>query len=121
MVDDDEDARVTLAGMLALLGWEVTVAASADDALTAMDRAPVDAVITDVAMPGRTGLELVQEMRRRGLTTPVAVLTGLGPSLGADGLGDVQVVRAKPVSLDGLARTVARLVARGAGPAAPTH
>lgn len=121
VVDDDEDARVTLAGMLALLGWEVTVAASADDALTAMDRAPVDAVITDVAMPGRTGLELVQEMRRRGLTTPVAVLTGLGPSLGADGLGDVQVVRAKPVSLDGLARTVARLVARGAGPAAPTH
>jgi len=86
-VEDDADLRGYLAGLLTADGWDVTPIA---DAETALDAALTDGsaaswglVLTDVMLPGRTGLDLVAQLRAMGITRrlPIIVLTARG---GAD-------------------------------------
>lgn len=70
LVDDDEDVRETAAEMLEELGYVVLQAESGQQALSILDRSPdLDVLVTDVRMPGMTGLELSAEAlsRRHGL------------------------------------------------------
>ena len=74
-VDDDPDLRALVP--LALDGWfEVRTAGSAPEALDAVAAAPVDAVLSDMQMPGMDGGALLAALRARGLDLPVVVLTG---------------------------------------------
>jgi DNA-binding NtrC family response regulator len=78
VVDDDRDARETLATALAQSGYLVQVASDARDGLGRLDRWPADLVVTDVCLPGGvSGVDLVQVMRERGLSQPVVLITGL--------------------------------------------
>ncbi len=64
VVDDEEPIRKGLARVIAGLGHEVEVAESAEEALErAMSFTP-DLVITDLHLPGRSGLELVADLQR---------------------------------------------------------
>jgi len=75
-----EDQRMVLGALGSLLGLEpdleiVGAAADGDDALRLVTTLRPDVLVTDIEMPGRTGLDLAGEIRRIGLPTRVVILT----------------------------------------------
>mgnify|MGYP000852626093 CR=1 FL=1 len=78
VVDDEEGIRHMLAVLLAREGYQVTAAASAAQAIAELLRRPYDVVLADIRMPGITGLELTDEIRRRGLSSTVIVMSAYG-------------------------------------------
>ncbi len=58
LVDDDESVRTTFADMLQELGYRVEQAESGQQALEMLDRTGFDVMVTDIRMPGMSGLEL---------------------------------------------------------------
>ena len=76
LVDDDPLVLETTGGMLGHLGHSVMVAGSGAEALDVMRNAAIDLLITDYAMPGMTGVELVQQIRATHPALPVILATG---------------------------------------------
>ena len=80
IVDDDVSIVRVLQDALGLFRHEhtyaVQTAADGAEGLAALERGQFDLVLLDMYMPRMTGLELLTEMRRRGLQTPVLMLTG---------------------------------------------
>lgn len=78
VVDDDRVLRERLARALRDRGLEVRTAASFDEAVArARERGPARAVV-DLRMPGRSGLDLVRELREMAPGIEIVVLTGYG-------------------------------------------
>jgi two-component system CheB/CheR fusion protein len=65
LVDDEADGRESLAAILELAGAECTTVDSASRALGEMETQAFDALVSDIAMPGMTGLDLVRTLRAR--------------------------------------------------------
>ena len=112
LVDDLAAVRSTLASLLRDHGHEVLVAGSYDEAiLIAADRLPsLDVVITDVVMPGRSGVDLIRDLLALRPGLGCVVMSG---DLRDHVLGDLpsHVVRlGKPFSLEALEQAVAGLV-----------
>lgn len=78
IVDDDASVRDALSLLLSLRGYRTAVFACAEDLLRALEPDAAGCVIADIKMPGMSGLELQQELRRRGIPLPVVVITGHG-------------------------------------------
>ncbi|HEV8195258.1 MAG TPA: sigma-54 dependent transcriptional regulator [Gemmatimonadales bacterium] len=79
VVDDDEEALRLLAEVLEREGYTVVRALTVEQALRALDGAtPFDAVLTDLRMPGASGLDLLREVRSRDPRSLVFVLTAFG-------------------------------------------
>lgn len=78
VVDDDELFRERLARALRDRGYEVRTAAGYDDALTACEGDSPEYAVVDLRMPGRSGMELVQALKRIDPSTKIVVLTGYG-------------------------------------------
>lgn len=78
VVDDDATDRAAAARCLGDDDVEVVEAESADRALELIDAEPPDAVLTDLRMPGMTGLELVEVLRERHPRLPVVLMTSMG-------------------------------------------
>lgn len=78
VIDDDEAVRASLAFLLESAGLSCRTWDSAIAFLEGADGEPGDCIVTDVRMPGMTGLQLVSELKARGVTTPVIVITGHG-------------------------------------------
>lgn len=78
VVDDKEMMRDSVATMLARKGHSVVVATGAEQALEKIAQRPLDCVITDLQMPDRSGLELLQEIRRQDEQLPVVFMTAFG-------------------------------------------
>lgn len=76
VIDDDDAVRDSLGFLLESAGLEVTTYDSAVDFLGRRTGEEAGCVVTDVRMPGMTGLELVLELRRLGSQLPVIVMTG---------------------------------------------
>lgn len=76
VVDDDEAARHSLEFLLDSAGIRVRSFGSADLFLSSSPPLPGSCVVTDVRMPGRSGIELVEEMKGRGAAVPVIIMTG---------------------------------------------
>ena len=74
IVDDHADTRTLVSEVLTYAGASVIVAASAREAASLLDGA--DVVVTDYAMPGETGLWLLERVRERRYPVPVIVVTG---------------------------------------------
>jgi two-component system response regulator AtoC len=75
VVDDESYVRESLAAMLTRKGFAVRTATSVEEALDPAALAGLDAVVTDLKMPDRGGLELVRELARAEPHLPVVVLT----------------------------------------------
>ena len=75
LVDDDESIRTSLRRALGFEGYLVETADDGDAALIALRGADFDAVLLDVMMPGRSGLDVARAMRAEGDSTPVLMLT----------------------------------------------
>src|SRR5688572_3064311 len=78
VVDDEENLRHMLQILLRREAYETVGAASVESALDELSTRPFDVVLVDLRMPGRSGLELVDEVRRRKLDTTVVVMTAYG-------------------------------------------
>lgn len=78
LVDDDAAIRDALYLLLQLRGLDVEVYASAAEALEAISLDSRGCVLTDLRMPGLTGLELMQQLRVRRISLPVVMLTAHG-------------------------------------------
>ncbi len=78
IVDDDEAVRGALRFLIRSVGLAAQAYASAQDFLTAYHRNDPGCLLLDVRMPGMSGLDLQQELNRRGATIPVVFITGHG-------------------------------------------
>jgi two-component system response regulator FixJ len=78
VIDDDDAIRSSLAFLLETAGLSCRTWESAVSFLEAGDREAGDCIVTDVRMPGMTGLQMVAELQTRGIPTPVIVITGHG-------------------------------------------
>lgn len=76
VIDDDESARHSLEFLLDVAGIRVRSYASADAFLTSSPPLAGACVVTDVRMPGTSGVELAEKLKRRGTAVPVIVITG---------------------------------------------
>jgi len=105
LVDDDEEVAALVGEMLEHLGYRVTHAASATDALGALANAcKVDIVFSDVMMPGgMNGVELAREIRTRALGVPVLLTSGYAEAAQKSAAAEGVHVLAKPYRLEELA------------------
>ena len=111
VVDDEPAVRESLR-MLFKRECRVDTAEDVDSALRAVARAEPDLVLLDVVMPGRSGLELIGELRERGIETPVIVLTAtntVSVAVEAMKLGAADFVT-KPFELEALRLKVRQLL-----------
>ncbi|HEY2994872.1 MAG TPA: response regulator [Methylomirabilota bacterium] len=115
-VEDEPEVLDVIRAMLTAAGHTVISAASGREALELFEREPVDVVVTDLGMPGMTGLALAEEMKARR-AVPVVLLTGWADELDASHAQHVDVLLAKPVTrerlLGGLAKAVPARVRPG--------
>lgn len=77
LVDDEPDVRDALSLMLEIEGWRTVAYPSARDFLVTDMDSP-GCLVLDVRMPGMSGLELQEEMARRGIDLPILFLSGHG-------------------------------------------
>jgi two-component system response regulator AtoC len=78
LVDDEENLRLALRTHLRKAGYEVSAVGSVDAALAELERDPVDFLVTDVKMPGRSGLELLATVKQKWPATVVIVMSAYG-------------------------------------------
>lgn len=79
IVDDDAIILMSIAALLDDLGHEVLEAGSGPEALTLLDAHPdIDLIITDQAMPGMTGSQLIAAVRTGRPDLPIILATGYG-------------------------------------------
>lgn len=78
VVDDDEAFRDSLRWLLESSGYRVELYDSAERFLERYRAGTGACLVLDVRMPGKSGLELQQEINRRGITIPVTFVTGHG-------------------------------------------
>jgi two-component system, response regulator RegA len=120
LVDDDEVFRQRLARALAERGLDVRAAADLASALAAARTDPPELAIVDLRMPGGSGLELVQELRKLDPATRILVLTGYGSiatAVEAIKLGAVHYL-SKPADADEILAALGAAEAASSGPAA---
>jgi len=75
LVDDEEDLRITLAHRLSCEGYLVETAADGVDAFDKLRLSVFDLVILDVMLPYENGFDLCRDLRLRGVTTPILLLS----------------------------------------------
>jgi two-component system response regulator FixJ len=78
VIDDDEAMRQSLAFLLGAVGMEVQTYESAEAFLEIAPTVKAGCVITDVRMPGLSGVELLRQLRDRQVSIPVIMITGHG-------------------------------------------
>jgi DNA-binding NtrC family response regulator len=110
LVDDEAPQRGVLAGHLKKQGHIVVEAGSAEEAIAQLRKTPVDIVFTDVRMPGRSGHDLLNQIRISYPEATVVMMTAFGTIEGA-----VDAMRAgaydfltKPIDLDALEHLISR-------------
>src|SRR4029077_835535 len=75
IIEDDATIAEFVARGLREAGFAVDHASDGEAGLTAAVEKPYDVAIVDVMLPKRDGLSLIEELRRRGITTPVLILS----------------------------------------------
>jgi two-component system response regulator TctD len=118
LVEDNAAMQTTLKRCFERLGWQVALCGDGARALDRWAAAVPDVVVLDLNLPGEDGLSVLAEARRRGLATPVLIVTARGTVgdriLGLDTGADDYL--AKPFDLDELEARV-RALARRSGAA----
>ncbi len=113
VVDDDESFRLMLMETLKVSGYKTLGASGSEEALSALDNRPVDAVITDIKMPGMDGITLAGQIKRQRPNLPVIIMTGYIPVEGeqpptADGVDGFLIKPFKIESITELLETLKR-------------
>jgi signal transduction histidine kinase len=116
VVEDERPIRETLVQGLARDGYMVSGASDVSEAVAHLDRETVDVVVTDLVLPGGSGLELARAVRRTRPGTAVILVTGWPGQVNPDTLEThgIEAILEKSVGLDTLRAAVAALVERAA-------
>ena len=77
IVDDEDNLCFTLDRFLRAEGYHVTTAGDYKGAVAALDQTDFDLVFADIVLKGRTGIDLLREIKRRGLPSVVVMITGV--------------------------------------------
>jgi FixJ family two-component response regulator len=75
VIDDDDSFRTALVESLSSLGYDVREFACAEDFVAAVEASPYDCVITDIQMPGMSGIDLKRLLVERDYRVPVIMIT----------------------------------------------
>ncbi len=108
VVDDDPNTLASLARAFRLAGHEAAVCDSAARALELIKAQRFDLILSDVVMPGKDGLSLLEDLKSAGVATPVVMISGqanVEMAVRATRLGAVDFLE-KPISSDKLLVTV---------------
>ncbi|MFP5230320.1 MAG: sigma-54-dependent transcriptional regulator [Acidobacteriota bacterium] len=104
IVDDEANTLASLARAFRLAGHEATVCDNAAKALELAKARPFDLILSDVVMPGRDGLALLEDLKENGVTAPVVMMSGqahIEMAVKATRLGALDFLE-KPLSTDKL-------------------
>jgi two-component system response regulator FixJ len=112
VADDDADVLGSLRFLLETDGFEVRAFRSGTALLNALDQAQVDCFLIDYRMPDINGVDLVHDLRKRGATAPVVLISGhyddgLEARAAAAGVRDVLL---KPLLDENLARRIRKAI-----------
>jgi FixJ family two-component response regulator len=77
IIDDDEALCLSLVDLLHSVGYRVEPYGSAEAFLASSNLLSLDCILSDIHMPGMSGLDLLRTLRERGLATPVILITAL--------------------------------------------
>lgn len=116
VVDDDELARESVLALAASLGLDAESFASAEDFLSRYEDHRPGCIVTDLRMPGLSGLDLQDRLRARGIELPLILVTGFANvpiAVRAMHRGAVTVLE-KPCNTEELAAAIREAVSRDA-------
>ncbi|HJZ97094.1 MAG TPA: sigma-54 dependent transcriptional regulator, partial [Candidatus Solibacter sp.] len=108
IVDDDQNTLASLSRAFRMEGHEATVCDNASRALDLIKSQTFDIMLSDVVMPGKDGLALLEDVRNLGVTLPVVMISGqanIEMAVRATRLGAVDFLE-KPLSTDKLLLTL---------------
>jgi two-component system nitrogen regulation response regulator NtrX len=108
LVDDDPNTLASLSRAFRMAGHEVTVCDNAARAAELLRTEMFDLAFSDVVMPGKTGIELLEELKAAGITTPIIMISGqanIEIAVRATKLGALDFLE-KPLSTDKLLLTI---------------
>jgi len=108
LVDDDPNTLASLSRAFRLAGHEATVCDNAARAVELLRSEAFDLILSDVVMPGKSGLELLEDLKVAGVKTPIVLISGqanIEMAVKATKLGALDFLE-KPLSTDKLLVTV---------------
>ena len=108
IVDDEANTLASLSRAFRLDGHEATVCDNAAKALELATTQPFDLILSDVVMPGKDGLALLEELKAQGVSAPVVMMSGqahIEMAVRATRLGALDFLE-KPISTEKLLLTV---------------
>lgn len=111
IVDDDDIIRDTIYELLSI-DYSCTTAETAEKALQMLAADAFDVVLTDISMPGLSGLELLGRVLQQYPTTPVIIISGISDQEHAEGLIKIGAFDylLKPFRLEAVEKSVGRAV-----------
>ncbi len=115
LIEDDEAVLRSLSLLLRKRGMTVRAYRTAEDFLRAFGSEPLACVVSDIRMPGMSGLELQRELHRRDAAMPMILITGHGDiamAVAAIKNGAFDFVE-KPFDAERLADSIGLAIARG--------
>ncbi len=115
IVDDDESMRLALLALVRSMGFRSMAFGSAEDFLASSEIAVTDCLVTDIQMPGLSGIDLKRKLTERGISLPVIMITArteTGLQEKALASGALFVLR-KPFEPDVLTHCIERALAAG--------
>jgi signal transduction histidine kinase/ActR/RegA family two-component response regulator len=123
VVDDEETVREPLCGFLEKSGFIVQSASSAAEALRLCESSPPDLVVSDVSMPGMSGLEMCRTLRGQGTRARVILMSGKTDTNdeAAATLAGAAAFIPKPFTLSQLSDVVERVLGTRKEPSTPTR
>ena len=112
IVDDDESFREALERFLGTFAFRIRTFASGEDFLESGELRSVACLLLDVAMPGMSGLEVIQQLRARGLRIPTVFVTAHADAEVTQHLvaAGASAILRKPVDRQALLRLVQSVV-----------
>jgi DNA-binding NtrC family response regulator len=108
LIDDDPNTLASLSRAFRLAGHEATVCDNAARAAELILNQHFDLILSDVVMPGKSGLELLEELKKAGVQTPIVLISGqanIEMAVKATRLGALDFLE-KPLTTDKLLVTV---------------
>jgi two-component system, NtrC family, nitrogen regulation response regulator NtrX len=108
LIDDDPNTLASLSRAFRLAGHDATVCDNANRAVELLATQHFDLILSDVVMPNKTGMELLEELKKSGVQTPIVLISGqanIEMAVKATRLGALDFLE-KPLSTDKLLLTV---------------
>jgi len=115
VIDDEETVREVLEKMLSQVNHRVTVARNGDEGIRLFQEKEFDIVLTDLGMPGMSGWEVCQKIKKVNPYTPVGMITGWGMEVSQSKMEEcgLDFIIAKPFDFNQIIRVVSEKIESG--------